>query len=265
MKTDHDETARVVHWNPTRPRFRGRFGNCVRARVAVNNFGDLLGPVVVAGELARRGLTGTMSQRLLAVGSILHFAQDGDVIWGAGANGKMPADAHKFGDLDVRAVRGPRTREFLRSRSISAPAVYGDPGLLVPYAMPEALRWRENSRYRVTVVPNLNDVAEWEHVDGFLDPRAGLKKCVRRIAQSDLVVGSSLHGIVVAEALGVPARLIISNVESSFKYADYYEGTGRENFRAASSMAEALSRGGERPPRWSSEPLLDAFPEDLWR
>lgn len=206
-----------------------------------------------------------MSRRLLAIGSILHFAEDGDTVWGAGVNGKIPIDEHTFANLDVRAVRGPRTREFLRSRSILVPAVYGDPGLLVARAIPQALRWREKTKHRVTVVPNLNEVADWRGVDGFLDPRTDLSRCVRRIAQSRLVVGSSLHGIVVAEALGVPARLIVSNVESTFKYADYYEGTGREDYKAASSLAEALRWGGERSLRWSPEPLLEAFPEDLWR
>lgn len=265
VKINQNSTDRVVHWNPTRPRFRGTLGRYVQTRVPVNNFGDLLGPAIVAGELTRRGLGGSMSRRLLAVGSILHFARDGDVVWGAGVNGKIPADSHEFGNLDIRAVRGPRSREFLRARSIDVPAVYGDPGLLLPYAMPEALRWREKTRYQVTVVPNLNEVAEWKRVDGFLDPRDGLKRCVRRIARSGLVVGSSLHGIVTAEALGIPARLIISNVESDFKYADYYEGTGRADYKAANSLAEALTWGGERPPRWSPEPLLEAFPEDIWQ
>lgn len=264
VKIDEESTARVVHWNPMRPRFRGRIGNRVPMQSPVNNFGDLLGPVVVAGELARRGLGGSMAQRLLAVGSILHFARDGDVVWGAGVNGKMPSSAYDFVGLDVRAVRGPRTREFLRSRAIFVPAVYGDPGLLLPHAMPEVLAWREKPRHQVTVIPNLNEVAEWRKVPGFLDPRSSLKKCLRRIAQSRLVVGSSLHGIVVAESLGIPARLITSNVEATLKYADYYEGTGRENYKAASSLHEALRLGGERDPRWSPEPLLEAFPEDVW-
>ena len=45
----------------------------------VNNFGDLLGPVIVRRMLKRLGLDAQpkISARLLSVGSCLHFARDG--------------------------------------------------------------------------------------------------------------------------------------------------------------------------------------------
>ncbi len=98
-----------------------------------------------------------------------------------------------------------------------------------------------------------------------LDPRSPLDHCLRRIAQSELVVGSSLHALVVAESLDIPARLIRSRVEHELKYADYYLGTGRYDFRPADSIAEAIAAGGEPKPEWTPTALLKAFPYDLWR
>lgn len=63
-------------------------------------------------------------------------------------------------DLDVRAVRGPRTRDFLAGRGISTPAVYGDPGLLVGH------RWRRDELARtakaqdVVVILNFHDFGD---------------------------------------------------------------------------------------------------------
>ncbi len=257
-------TVTVVHWNPpsrvARWTVRGRQ---VRYGRRVANFGDLLGPWLVdqirAETVAGAG-TAAGRRRLLTVGSILHMARDGDTVWGTGANGRAVDDPYGPRRLDVRAVRGPLTREFLARHGIDAPPVYGDPGLLV------ARYWStDGARRRGTVhVPNFHD--ELRAVPGvdLLDPRSGLGTCLARIASAELVVASSLHGLVVAESFGVPARRVRSAVEPSFKYEDYYRGTGRAEHVPASSVEEAIELGGEQPPAWDPEPLLAAFPHDLW-
>ncbi len=259
---------RAFSWNPVRPVLPGRLGARLPVRRPVNNFGDLLGPLVVDLMLRERGATPARSDSaptLFSVGSVLHFAADGDVVWGAGVNGKVAGSAHGFRALDVRAVRGPLSRAFLAARGIAAPAVYGDPALLLPDLLPELRRFAATKSHRLTIVPNLNDVRRYGiRAAGTLHPRSPLRHCLRRIAQSELVVGSSLHGIVVAESLGIPARLVRSGAEHGFKYEDYYAGTGRPDFSPAASVAEAVRRGGEPAPRWSPAPLRQAFPFDLW-
>lgn len=258
-------TIDVYHWNPVRPRYRGPIGRRLPYRRPVNNFGDLLGPLVVAGVREREGIVGSAPRRsaqLLSIGSIIHFALPGAVVWGSGVNGKVPPDAHDhLRDLDIRAVRGPGTREFLTARGFAVPEVYGDPALLLPIIRPDLVGLPK--RHDVTIVPNLNDLRHHRarHV---LDPRRPLEECLATIAASRLVVGSSLHGIVVAEALGVPARLVQSSNESLFKYEDYFHGTGRAEVRAAASVQEAIRMDGETPPEWDPGPLLEAFPRDLW-
>jgi pyruvyltransferase len=79
------------------------------------------------------------------------------------------------------------------------------------------------------------------------------------------VVASSLHGVVVAEAFGVPARFVrLSETESLLKYEDYLLGTGRTDEPFAKSIDEALDMGGMPPPRFDAEGLMAAFPFDLW-
>ena len=73
----------VYGWNPVRPRFRGPIGRRIPIKRAVNNFGDLIGPLVVRLLLERRGVreSAGSGRRLLSVGSVLHFAHDGDTVW----------------------------------------------------------------------------------------------------------------------------------------------------------------------------------------
>ncbi len=151
----------VVHWNPYRRRFQGRMSKHLPIRQRVSNFGDLLGPLLVERILHDAGFDPGVGdgegRRILTVGSIMHLARTGDVIWGTGVNGKKSPEAHHFHDLDVRAVRGPLTREYLMQRGIKVPEIFGDPALLLPKFYPELEQWRSEPMRDILVVPNLND------------------------------------------------------------------------------------------------------------
>lgn len=235
----------------------------------MNNFGDLLGPMIVDRMKERLGLAGAPARRdarLLAVGSILRMADDGDVIWGVGVNGKSLDEPYRFTDLDVRAVRGPLTRDFLVAKGIEVPAIFGDPGLLVGRLWSREDCAAGHQVRPVSIVPNFHDypAARRRYKDLVIDPRAPIWDVIGRIAASEFVVGSSLHGVVVAESMGIAARLLRSEAEPEFKYRDYYLGTGRSSFQPAADLTDAVAQGGERPPDWDPQPLLAAFPADLW-
>jgi pyruvyltransferase len=235
------------------------------------NFGDFLSRVIVDFMLATRGYTlGDETHRpfqLLAIGSVLHFARDAAVVWGSGVNGKIPVEKHTFRGLDVRAVRGPETREFLRNRGIATPEVYGDPGLLLPQLVPG--RFEKISGRGPGFVPNLNDMAALDRstLNGVpvISPLESWNRCVAAILRHDLILASSLHGLIIAEAYGIPARYVrLSEEENLFKYRDYYAGTGRPQFSYAGSLAEGLEMGGEVSPVFDAAALMQAFPFELW-
>ncbi|WP_172582677.1 polysaccharide pyruvyl transferase family protein [Subtercola boreus] len=257
-----------MNWNPREPRLPGRIGRKFPIGPRKNNFGDLLGPKIVERLLAINNLVGPTSfgrsKRLLTVGSIMHFARNGDVVWGTGINGKVDPSLHRYARLDVRAVRGPLTRNALMKRGIGTPEVFGDPGLLVGHIWPRSTWAPPEVPDRVLVIPNLNDHSNTPSDLNPLSPRSPLLKIIGRIAHAELVVGSSLHAIVLADSLGVPARLVRSPSEAMFKYEDYYYGSGRSSFSPASSVSEAVRLGGEDLLEWDAQPLLGAFPLDLW-
>jgi pyruvyltransferase len=236
------------------------------------NFGDELSRVMVELMLAKKGYTLSdevaAARQMTAIGSVLHFAKDNAVIWGSGKNGRLPDDQHHFKSLDVRAVRGPRTKDFLNSKGIKVPDIFGDPALLLPALTGN--RFVPTAQYDVALIPNLNDY--WAKYDfsnisiPIIDPRQSWNKVVSKLIQYKFIIASSLHGLILAEAFGIPARYVrLTEVEDTFKYHDYYEGTGRSLSAVPSSVQAALEMGGEKPLRFDTEKLLNSFPYDIWK
>jgi len=229
------------------------------------NFGDELSPVIVERIVGRpvrfESLTANR-KLLLAVGSILHYARDGDVIWGSGFR-ENPLLENRFRNLDVRAVRGPRTREFLLKKGIACPEVYGDPAILMQYLFPEFKR--ETPIYDYIIIPNIGEMSCFFPYKNVVMPTNHWKEVVQMMLRSKLVISSSLHGIIVAESFGIPTRFLkMTWTEPLLKYQDYYESTKRPGFRYATSVQEALRMGGEESPQIDIEPLINAFPWDYF-
>jgi len=237
----------------------------------IKNFGDQLSPDLVsrfAGVDVKNAIRSRPNRRrLLAVGSILHYASEGDCIWGAGVSGNYLSSIwYKFSRLEIRAVRGPLTQNFLRTTlKLDCPGLFGDPGLLVPYVFPEFKR--EKPEREVLVVAHFLDKMYFGgcgHAVMATDEHHWTE-IVAAIVSSNLVVSTSLHGVVLAEAFGVPARLLrIGSYETLFKYQDYYEGSGRRKWRYAESLMQAVGMGGEDPPQLDLDALREAFPWHLW-
>lgn len=243
-----------------------------RPRLGFSNFGDAMSVSIVERILGRSITTTTAAtpgkKKFLAIGSITNYAEEGDVLWGTGVNGKYPhpSDYH-FTTLDVRAVRGPLSRKFLIDMGVDCPEVYGDPTLLLPKLFPEFQKPSAPSQEYV-VIPHFSDEDFFRDQSNMVSVKEDWQVVVRKILNSKFVISSALSGVIVAEAFGIPARLIVSpnenNTETIFKYADYYYGTGRLNFRFATSIQEALEMGGEPMPECDLEKLLQAFPYDLF-
>jgi pyruvyltransferase len=238
------------------------------------NFGDYLSCIIVssiAQKLGLRQLSVPDGQKFLAVGSVLHLAADGDIVWGSGVNGKVSNERHSFSKLDVRMVRGPKTREYLVQKGIPVPEVYGDPVLLLPELFPELKV--ETKPGKVIVLPNLNEldiikrrIPEYMQL---VSPYMHWKKVLQEILKSELVLTSSLHGIIASEAFGVPVRFVMPvGGETLFKYQDYYNGTGRYlDTQPATFCDEITSELGIKmeKPIYNSEEILNTFPQDLFK
>lgn len=229
------------------------------------NFGDDLSPMIVSRIIGKQVdvCSRETSPKLLALGSIIHFANNDDILWGTGVNGKIRHKVQKgVHSLDVRAVRGPRSRKVLIRHGIDCPEIYGDPALLLPDLFPE---YKAQGGEGVKIICHYHDHQKMLKMGlDFIPAWQSVEDVIAEICRADMVVSSSLHGVIVAEALGIPAvYLRISRREHLLKYKDYYEGTGRK-LKFARSVKKALKIGGNGLPNFDAEALIAAFPGELF-
>jgi pyruvyltransferase len=243
-----------------------------KPQLGFSNFGDVLSHVLIERMIGRPITVAKTpfngEKKILGIGSILSYAHNNDVIWGTGINGKTPEKAYTFTNLDVRAVRGPLTREFLLKKGIACPPIYGDPTLLLPLYFPEFIKSPEPS-YEYIIIPHYSDEHLFAHLPNMISVKEPWDVVVQKILDSKFVIASALSGVIVAEAFGIQARLLQvdnkTNTEDLIKYRDYYYGTGRTNFKYATSIEEALQMGGESLPVCDLEQLRFSFPFELYR
>lgn len=236
------------------------------------NLGDHLANPIFQYLLERNGIEQNIcygKKHLYTVGSIVFMGLQDSVIWGSGlltednipflvSNKKLSKFIIK---LDIRAVRGPKTREVLCQYGYNCPKIYGDPAILMPLIYNPSL----SKKYEYTVIHHMSSKKINE---GISILTTDYKSFINRIIQSELVISGSLHGIILAETYGIPAILLADRENMNmFKYMDYYYGTGREEFQVAKTVDEALKMERIQPPNFTKQQndLLETFPIDLWK
>ena len=231
------------------------------------NAGDVLGPNLINKILKSAGLNIRdirEKSRLLSIGSVLHFAHNGDTIWGTGVNGKIDPSLHKFSDLSVKALRGPLSAGFLNSKGINTPKTYGDPGILTSLFWPSEYESKSETIY----IPHMRETVSKHITSNFkiVSPLLKLDEFIREIQKSSKVISTSLHGIIIAESYGIPAVLVENNSgETLFKYNDYFQGTGRDEVHICKDFNSALNHTPPIPDiKRFQDNLLDCFPYELW-
>ena len=193
------------------------------------NFGDALSEVIVGYVTSSvvKHVPKESSPKLLTVGSILQLAKDGDTVWGSGLH---PWAFHRYArpmerppSLNILAVRGPLTYDALKSAGIGVSETFGDPAILLPLYHKDPVE----KNYEVGLVPHIKDIARGGG-DIVINPRDHWKTVVDQIRSCKRIISSSLHGIIIAEAYGIPAVwLRTSTYEGASKYYDYYLSTER--------------------------------------
>lgn len=199
------------------------------------NWGDALSPVLVellSGKPALH-LEGLHHDRYLVIGSILGGANERADVWGSGF---IREDETVIGcPRAVHAVRGPLTRASLLKQGIDCPEVYGDPALLLPrFYNPDGPK-----RYSVGIIPHYIDkghpcLERYSHDPQvlILDIESGIKDFVLSVKSCEVILSSSLHGLICADAYGVPnvwVQFSDDVIGGDFKFRDYRLSIGAED------------------------------------
>ena len=180
------------------------------------NFGDLLGPLICEHLSGRRVVHSSVERAdLISIGSLLEpwfWKEDSNLqftgaIWGTGRmEGLVPIS---FPSATICAVRGKLSRERLGG-SVSAECTIGEPGLLTPMLVPATLTVPR--RFKVGVVPHWGErkheayrkLADLSAEILIIDPCERVAIIVDRIRSCDFILSSSLHGLILADAFGLP-------------------------------------------------------------
>lgn len=281
------------------------------------NFGDAMSPVMVAlvgGRPVRRVAYESPALRMAAVGTIGHGFSGGEVrFWGTGcshwANPSAPraervpyARPAASTRMVIHATRGPISQALL-SGGAGGPDVFGDPVWLLP----RFYRPRVPKKWRLGVVLHLSDLADRTYEARPLpavrryDVPAGLAGDVRlittvtpvdidalkdkvdEILACERIVSMSLHGLVIAEAYGIPSLYFATasgrkgladldldpQAPTNPRIADLYGGLGvrrRQAYfqhRRSTTDWEDVIAAVDRawtPIAFDGDRLIDAFP-----
>lgn len=240
------------------------------------NLGDYLGFVIVDFMLEKKGLTldSWVSHRkhMNSVGSNIFSSYQHSTIWGSGVH-HDPDTILKYlcynplRRLDVRAVRGPLSRNVLLRYGHKCPEIYGDPAILMPLLyQPQVEKNNE-----ILMIPQYLTEKQFraEHPELKMASMNtnDYKQVIDAIASSKKVITSSLHAVILSDAYGVPSVLYRGlGKKVDFKYLDYYASTGRTDIHIADTFEEACRMEPLPLPDLKplQEGLLVTFPYDLW-
>lgn len=196
------------------------------------NLGDIVTPYIfeklsgVPPRYARGG------EGICAIGSIIKFAKVGTPVWGSGSpheNDTLEALA------DYRSVRGPLTRDLVLRNGGSCDEVYGDAAWFLPILYAPELRrthrtglilhyTHEDAPIEVGDEIRRIDIRRlgYDEIEAFLDE---MRSCER-------IISTSLHGVIIAQAYGIPAALATANTSAKqihgdgIKFRDYFASVG---------------------------------------
>ncbi len=173
-------------------------------------------------------------------------------------------------DLDIRALRGPLTREALAGAGypISDDLPYGDPGLLVPH-------FYARSPHQVDdfcLVPHHSDYKEWRWkfpgfnvIDIGTPTYESIGPLIMEITKYRMIFSSSLHVTILCESFGIP--VVPTGPKLPFKFDDFYAGVGKKvdylpvpsaDTDWVAAYESALQTW--QPIRWDPLPWLAAAP-----
>lgn len=199
----------------------------------INNFGDAVNPHIIKLVSGLEPVKVGGGDALIGIGSLLQKSNEHSYVWGTGlmhSHMVVRAKAER-----IRAVRGRRTLEELRARGILDHDVpLGDPGVLVGRYAEQLIGTVTERRYRACVIPH--HASRDDRVFKLLRSNPDVKvvnmrstslETLRDIAESEVVLSQSLHGLIFAEALGRPSLWISINQSPDwrFKFEDWYSNT----------------------------------------
>lgn len=201
------------------------------------NVGDLLTPYIVSKVSNKKpyNLTSGYRSHVLGIGSIMHLAKCKSIVWGTGIiDPKALPSIKVLRSVKLLGVRGELSRDLIARNKVNTDDVFlGDPGLVMPLLYEPKCKRKD---YVIGFVPHyidkdltiVNEIISIKEVL-LIDVESDPEEFIDQINKCDYIVSSSLHGLILADAYGIPncwVKLSNNLVGGDFKFKDYYTTTG---------------------------------------
>jgi hypothetical protein len=195
---------------------------------SVANFGDALAPLLLSrfADIDRIDWSPVADAEIVSIGSVLEHIPSGWRGYIVGSGRLRESALLKFDpeDAKILALRGP-----LSARGIFGSFALGDPGLLA-----NELIEHQPKQWDIGILPHWLDTELVPRFKKLIPARESIKlisakddplEVLRAIASCKKIVTSSLHGMIAADALGIPRRVeVCKKLEKeggTFKFRDY--------------------------------------------
>lgn len=200
---------------------------------SLKNFGDALTPYVfdrygIGYELVEDHAEAD----LFGIGSILRRvgARQTATVWSSGMISPRAGGDLRFGPgVRILSLRGPLTRDKVKSPDVSDIPL-GDGGMILrrfadSYGGPKRARIGLLPHIQDRHTPFVREAAEQEGVQ-IINVLGEIDTVLTDIAACDCLLSSSLHGVISADALGVPNAFVTfpgsgKTVDDRGKFEDY--------------------------------------------
>lgn len=247
------------------------------------NFGDALSPLL-CGHLSGAEIVHAEADKadMIAIGSILGKVPDSFFfrrkiyIWGSGFIHET--DSQK-GVHDYLALRGRLTAA--RVKGLKSTPALGDPGLLVDRMFPQARSTEKKFAYGIIPhhvdrdEPGVLSLGQKLPDSTIIDIHQPPERLVQELTACEFIVASCLHGLVAADAFGIPNAWVCfsQNLKGGrFKFHDYYSAYGiqkplcLEPSGTDEGTLRAIAQGwGRQDIEKIKDDLVEAFPFKKYR
>jgi len=267
LDTGHPLTIPMFWWNAIGKKFDSDFGT---RNFTIGNFGDIASRDIIQQLTNIQARPPSKNEnQVLAIGSVLHRAQHNDIIWGTGVKGSAMNLSPEVKALNVYAVRGPHTLDFLKKHGIDTSRVteFFDPGCLLAYLNSDIIDCIPQFKAKsIKIIPHYRDDLFMRRLypqyrDNFISVDCSPLTMLQQMKGAEAVFSSSLHGLIFAESLGIPAYWLKPiGGEDELKFFDYYYGTNRTDVKCFTTLDAAIKSSPMALPHFKYEAYLKTFP-----
>jgi len=239
---------------------------------AKGNFGDELSKIITEKLLNKDKYEllfndNNIPLNIVCIGSYIHAAPNNAYIFGSGVRTPNNIEnGHEYINLNVCAVRGPLSRDFLMNdKKQNVPEIYGDPALLLPrFYKPDIINSLKDI---IGIVPHKSNYSKYiNNIDTkkyyLINPTDKWENVINYICSCKAIISSSLHGLICSDAYNIPNLWLDEYKldESDFKFKDYFASQKRDYVKIKNLNDYDSSLLYRRGNKIDLDKLLKTFP-----